>query len=342
MSSCGQLSAVRVRCKPQFSDRYELVFGHQRLMAARKLNWGQIKAEVISTSDEDMIVHSLVENISREGFCDFDKAQLFLKLKKEHGWTNEKLAGSLGKSVSYVTQHLLMLKLLNEDPSKIETNEELKIMRSLSEHHARIIARLSSYKDRNETARLVVLAKLGVRETDRLVSRSLMRGLNKTSASKLAGKKKIELNALIEKLIKAYESKSFMEIAKLRHETKFSLFDDIPPFERLDYWHTISHVAGILDKMKDIRVLIDGLQINTFRNFAILTFYLRFDSMWDEKRFRILSRVSLVLLREPKEWKIVHEHWSPMSFHSLKFLNSISEDLRFENLPLSPKHSINP
>ncbi|MDA4130675.1 MAG: nuclear transport factor 2 family protein, partial [Thaumarchaeota archaeon] len=192
-----------------------------------------------------------------------------------------------------------------------------------------------------EAARLVVLAKLGVRETDRYVSRSLMNG-KKISVSKDTGKKKVELNAIIDKLVRDYESKSFMEIAKLRHESKFSLFDDIPPFERLDYWHTISHVAGILDKMEDIRVLIDGLQINTFRNFAILTFYMRFDSIWDEKPFRILSRVTLVLLHESKEWKIVHEHWSPMSFHALKFLNSISEDSRFDNLPLSPKHSINP
>ncbi len=94
--------------------------------------------------------------------------------------------------------------------------------------------------------------------------------------------------------------------------------------------------------MENIKILIDGLQINTFRNFAILTFYLRFDSIWDKKPFRILSRVSLVLLHELGEWKIVHEHWSPMTFQSLKFLNSISEDTQFENLPLSPKHSINP
>lgn len=341
MSACGQLSPIRVRQKLKDPSRFELVFGHQRLTAARKLDWKNIKAEVVSTSDENMLVHALVENVSREGFCDYDKAKLLNKLKKEHGWTNEKLAGSLGKSVSYITQHLLMLKLLRDDPLKIETDEELRIMRSLSEHHSRIIARLPNYKDRKEAARLVVLAKLGVRETDRLVSRNLIHG-TETSASKLSGKKKIELNAIVEKLVRSYESKSFMEIAKLRHETKFSLFDDIPPFERLDYWHTISHVAGIMDKMENIRVLIDGLQINTFRNFAILTFYLRFDSIWDEKPFRILSRVSLILLHESREWKIVHEHWSPMSFHSLKFLNSISEDSRFENLPLSPKHSINP
>lgn len=342
MKACGLLSPIRVRRKPGSSDRYELVFGHQRWMAARRLNWDLIKAEVTSSSDEDMMVHALVENVSREGFSDFEKAKLFHRLKKECGWTNEKLARSLGKSVSYVTQHLLMLKLFADSPAEIETNEELlKIMSSLTEHHARIISRLLNYKERKEAAKLVVLAKLGVRETDRLVSRSLMSN-EKNSASRLAGKKVLELNAIVEKLARAYESKSFMEIARLRHEFKFSLFDDIPPFERLDYWHTISHVSGILDKMKDIRVLVDGLQINTFRNFAILTFYLRFDSIWDEKPFRILSRVSLVLLHELGEWKIVHEHWSPMSFHALKFLNLISEEARFENLPLSPKHSYNP
>ncbi|MFI5420758.1 MAG: nuclear transport factor 2 family protein, partial [Nitrososphaerales archaeon] len=285
---------------------------------------------------------ALVENVSREGFCDFEKAKLLHKLKRDFNWTNERIGRSLGKSTSYVAQHLLMLKLLGDDLSEVEADEErVKIMNSLTEHHARILARLSNHKDRKEAAKLVIVLKLGVRETDRYVSRSLMNG-RKISVSKQVGQKKIELNAIIDKLVRAYESKSFMEIAKLRHETKFSLFDDIPPFERLDYWHTISHVAGILDKMKDIRVLIDGLQINTFRNFAILTFYLRFDSIWDERPFRIMSRVTLVLLRENKEWKIVHEHWSPMTLHSLKFLNSISEEALFVNLPLSPKHSYNP
>jgi ParB/RepB/Spo0J family partition protein len=342
MKECGLLSPIRVRRKPKSLDRFELVFGHQRLTAARNLNWKLIKAEIASTSDEEMVSHALVENVSREGFCDFEKAKLLHKLKREYGWTNERLARSLGKSLSYVTQHLLMLKLLVEDLSELEADEEkARIMNSLTEHHARILSRLPNFKDRKEAAKLVVLAKLGVRETDRLVSRTLMNG-KKLSASKNSTRKKMELQSIIDKLVRAYESKSFMEIAKLRHESKFSLFDDIPPFERLDYWHTISHVAGIFDKMKDIRVLIDGLQINTFRNFAILTFYLRFDSLWDEKPFRILSRVSLVLLHESKEWKIVHEHWSPMSFHSLKFLDSISEDVHFDNLPLSPKHSINP
>ncbi len=247
MSACGLLSPIRVRKKLESSDRYELVFGHQRLLAARRLNWTLIKAEITRTSDEDMMVHALVENVSREGFSDFEKAKLFDKLKKEYSWTNQKLAGSLGKSVTYVTQHLLMLKLLADDPAEVESDEELsKIMHSITEHHARILARLPNFRERKEAARLVVLAKLGVRETDRLVFRSLT---NQTkNSSKLAGKKKMELNAIIEKFVRAYESKSFMEAAKLRHESKFSLFDDIPPFERLDYWHTISHVAGILEQ----------------------------------------------------------------------------------------------
>ncbi len=63
----GLMSPVKVR---RTGSRYQLVYGHRRVRAARSLNWQTIRAEVQDLSDEMMLKASLIENLERKNLSD--------------------------------------------------------------------------------------------------------------------------------------------------------------------------------------------------------------------------------------------------------------------------------
>jgi ParB family transcriptional regulator, chromosome partitioning protein len=78
MSIYGQLAPVKVRAGS--NGKYEVVFGHRRVSAARKMGWTTIKAEIAKLSNEQMIQEAIVENLERKDFSDFEKAVAFERL----------------------------------------------------------------------------------------------------------------------------------------------------------------------------------------------------------------------------------------------------------------------
>ena len=91
----GLFSHVRVRKK---KDRYELVYGHRRVQAARLLGWDTIKADVSTLSDEEMLKHSLLENLERKDLSDFERSLSILRMHKEFGKTYDEIAVIIGCS----------------------------------------------------------------------------------------------------------------------------------------------------------------------------------------------------------------------------------------------------
>ena len=227
---------------------------------------------MVEVTDEEVIVVALAENLNRTDFTDYEKGLLFKKLRDDYGWSLQKIAKSMGKSSSFVSQHIAMLNLFDESSGL--NAEKVKILHELSEGHARFIRRLPSEKDRLEVSRMVILGHFGVRETQRMVSR-IINGKSRKSKSEITKRKTAELNAIVETIKLAYERESFSEIARLRHEKNFTLFDDVPPFERLNYKMSLRHTEHVSETMKNVRILTDGIDVSLFRNFAVVSFYLK-------------------------------------------------------------------
>ncbi|MGI0090531.1 MAG: ParB/RepB/Spo0J family partition protein, partial [Nitrososphaerales archaeon] len=70
----GLLNPIGVR---KNAGKYEIIFGHRQIRAARLLHWKDIRADVSDVSDEQMLQISLVENLQRENLSDFEKAICF-------------------------------------------------------------------------------------------------------------------------------------------------------------------------------------------------------------------------------------------------------------------------
>src|SRR5579862_152454 len=106
----GQLSPIMVR--PSFAgfERYDLVFGQRRLLAAKALHWNDIMATVVPISNERMILNALAENQERNGFSDYEVGLILKRLREQFGKSIAEIACGVGKSPSYVSQHIAMIE----------------------------------------------------------------------------------------------------------------------------------------------------------------------------------------------------------------------------------------
>jgi ParB family chromosome partitioning protein len=104
LNAYGLLQPVIVRPK---DARYELIAGHRRVAAARKLGWSEIDALVREESDDlDAYVLTLTENLQREDLSPREEAAALEVLVRERGWTTREVAEAIKRSQSFVSRRL--------------------------------------------------------------------------------------------------------------------------------------------------------------------------------------------------------------------------------------------
>ncbi len=91
-------------------DKYELVAGHRRLVAAQIAGLTEAPCLVVEASGIDVEVIKLQENLIRENINPIDWANHIAHLKEQYKLQNAKIADLLGMSEAWVSQHLLILE----------------------------------------------------------------------------------------------------------------------------------------------------------------------------------------------------------------------------------------
>lgn len=110
----GQQTPITVT-GPNSVGMYTILRGERRWRAAKLAGFETIDA-LVSNKDQsqsDVIAGQLVENIQRENLNALEIAQSLQELS-DAGWNNRKIAKRLGKSDSYVSEHLSLNKLPDE------------------------------------------------------------------------------------------------------------------------------------------------------------------------------------------------------------------------------------
>ena len=105
----GLLQPVVVR---QTGARFELIAGHRRLEAVRKLGHDHVPAVVRCTDEDQAYVLTLVENLQRIDLRPTDEAAALEKLIRERGWSTRQVAAAIKRSQAYVSKRLRVF----EDP----------------------------------------------------------------------------------------------------------------------------------------------------------------------------------------------------------------------------------
>ena len=107
----GLLYPIKVR---PIDGRYQVVCGHRRLEAARRLAWEQVAVQVVEVDDGDALRVALTENLKRASLHPLEEALQFQTALETLGWTQKRLAEAVGRSRSYISERLLLLQLSDE------------------------------------------------------------------------------------------------------------------------------------------------------------------------------------------------------------------------------------
>ncbi len=85
---------------------YELIAGHRRYEAARRLGWTEIAAAVRDETDEQAYILTLVENLQREDLQPKEEAAALEVLVRERGWSTRQVGEAIKRSPMYVSRRL--------------------------------------------------------------------------------------------------------------------------------------------------------------------------------------------------------------------------------------------
>lgn len=141
---------------------YELIAGERRTRAAKIAGMTEIPAIIKDFTDQEMMEIALIENIQREDLNAIEEAKSVMGIIKSRGITQEDFAMKFGKSRSYITNLLGLLKLP-------ESVQEMLIKKEISPSHGRVLSKLDNELQIENLAKKVVLEKLNVRDLERIV-----------------------------------------------------------------------------------------------------------------------------------------------------------------------------
>ncbi|HXQ91832.1 MAG TPA: ParB/RepB/Spo0J family partition protein [Nitrososphaerales archaeon] len=320
----GQLVPIKVRRKTL--DKFELVYGHRRVKAAKLLGWGSIKAEVDSADNESMLVQSLAENIDRKDLTDYERAKSFFRLAKEFNWSQDQIAERVGYSRSHVSNFIRMAELF--DSAELASDQSLiEDLRCISEHHARFLARIADKEARRKMLSFVVRENASVRDLQRMFQK--LRGWFdqnpqvSNDSSSISNTEDFEVGTTKQN---ADDIKQIQEILNSEFNSPksgadfthfigahaiglgFSLYSSDAPFDRLlieneaiererNWYHSADSL--VMSNLRNVRV-----QFISKVALATLVVDCNYSS-------RVESiRGTVVFLKRSGKWKILHEHWS--------------------------------
>ncbi|MBR1416697.1 MAG: ParB/RepB/Spo0J family partition protein [Bacilli bacterium] len=140
---------------------YELVAGERRTRASKIAGLKTIPAIIRDFNDEEMMEIALVENIQRENLNPIEEALAYDNIIKSTNMTQENIAIKFGKSRSYITNMLGLLKLPEETKKLVESGK-------LSASHARTLSKMEDKEEINKLANKIVNENINVREIEDL------------------------------------------------------------------------------------------------------------------------------------------------------------------------------
>ncbi len=160
IQSEGLLQPIVVR---KSGEKFEIIAGERRWRAHRKLGRERILARILPVTDVSSASLSLIENLQREDLNPLEEALGYHALVNDFSLTQAKVAERVGKSRTYVTNLLRLLKL----------HDELRILLAdgkLSIGHAKALLGIENLEDQLKMGRKAMAEGWTVRHCEREVA----------------------------------------------------------------------------------------------------------------------------------------------------------------------------
>lgn len=157
----GLIQPIIVRKSPVLG--YEILAGERRYRASIAAGLSEVPVIVKQLSDQDMMLHSIIENLQRENLNPIEEAKAYQSLI-DKGFTHTEIAEKMGKSRPYITNLVRLLGLPKHILIEVESGK-------LSQAHARLLIQLSS--DRQDTLlNRIQTENLSVRQVEQILQKT--------------------------------------------------------------------------------------------------------------------------------------------------------------------------
>ena len=143
---------------------YELVAGERRWRASRLAGLRKIPCLVREFDDRQNAIVAIIENMQREDLNPIEEAKGLRSMTEIYGFTQEQVSASLGRSRTYITNSIRLLKLPEEIQEYVSSGQ-------MSAAHGRTIINVPDPAKQKEIADKIIRNDLSVRATEKLAER---------------------------------------------------------------------------------------------------------------------------------------------------------------------------
>ena len=159
----GILQPILVR--PIFAGGYQIVAGERRWRAARMAGLMEVPVIIRDMDDAEFMQLALIENLQREDLTALEEAKGYKSLMDTHGFTQEEISKTVGKSRPSVANALRLLSLPEEVQQMMEEG-------LLTAGHGRTLLAFKNEEDLIKAAKKVAEEGISVRELEKMAKKA--------------------------------------------------------------------------------------------------------------------------------------------------------------------------
>ena len=190
----GIIQPIIVRESKLDDNKFEIVAGERRWLAAQNAGLHEVPIVVVDVDDLKSLEFAIVENVQRHDLNPVEEAQGYQRLIDEFGYDQEKVSKFIGKNRTHITNCLRILSLPKEVIGLIQDGK-------LTQGHAKVLVGL---ENSFLIARKIIDKKLSVRQAENLIRviknpkkfKSMSRDANILDLEKIM-KEKLGINVFI-------------------------------------------------------------------------------------------------------------------------------------------------
>ena len=155
----GIIQPIIVRKYGEVKNKYEIIAGERRWLAAQKAGLHEVPVVITDADDLKSLEFAIIENVQRSDLNPIEEAESYQRLIENFSYDQEKVSKFIGKSRSHIANFLRLLSLPKEVLNFIKNKE-------LSTGHAKILVGLDNA---TFVASKIIEKKLSVRQAENFV-----------------------------------------------------------------------------------------------------------------------------------------------------------------------------
>ena len=165
----GIIQPIVVRPKKGDPDKYEIIAGERRWLAAQRAGLHEVPVSILDLNDVETLEVAIVENIQRDDLNPIEEAEGYKRLSDEFKYDHDSISKLMSKSRSHISNTLRLLTLPKDIISMIQegtlTSGQVRPLIGLA-NASQIAEEIVSNNYSARRVEFIAKAKRGVRKTE--------------------------------------------------------------------------------------------------------------------------------------------------------------------------------